>query len=185
MKVALFRKKSRIGLSKTILKKCGASQTIINEKRTSTEMTEMTFEERLKQLRKTYLEGDSEDKEAQEMNAFMSLSKEDKIKKIQAHLTEIENKKEALESTLSNQTDALSRENIEHHLEALAEKKELMLQKLEYVKKDEFSAAKRERIKRQLAELEFKRCRLRMNNKDCSKLDKKIQEKQRRFRNDI
>ncbi|XHB95262.1 hypothetical protein AAFF39_09735 [Lactococcus garvieae] len=44
-------------------------------------MTEMTFEERLKQLRKTYLEGDSEDKEAQEMNAFMSLSKEDKIKK--------------------------------------------------------------------------------------------------------
>ena len=106
-------------------------------------------------------------------------------KGILSYLTEIENKKEALESTLSNQTDALSRENIQHHLEALADKKELMLQKLEYVKKDEFSAAKRERIKRQLAELEFKRCRLRMNNKDCSKLDKKIQEKQRRFRNDI
>lgn len=88
-------------------------------------MTEMTFEERLKQLRKTYLEGDNEDKEAQEMNAFMSLSKEDKIKKIEAHLTEIENKREALESTISNQTDALSRENIQHHLEALAEKKNL------------------------------------------------------------
>ncbi|WP_081167832.1 hypothetical protein [Lactococcus garvieae] len=148
-------------------------------------MNELTFEERLKQLRKTYLEGGNEDKESQEINAFMSLSKEDKIKKIEEHLSEINRKKEILESTLQDETSDISREDLEHNLEALGAKKQLMLQKLEYVKKDEFNGAKREKIKRQLAELEFKRCRLRMNNKDCSKLDKKIQEKQRRFRNDI
>jgi predicted GNAT family acetyltransferase len=148
-------------------------------------MNELTFEERLKQLRKTYLEGGNEDKESQEINAFMSLSKEDKIKKIEEHLSEINRKKEILESTLQDKTSDISREDLEHNLEALGAKKQLMLQKLEYVKKDEFNGAKREKIKRQLAELEFKRCRLRMNNKDCSKLDKKIQEKQRRFRNDI
>ncbi|EKF52169.1 hypothetical protein [Lactococcus garvieae] len=148
-------------------------------------MNELTFEERLKQLRKTYLEGGNEDKESQEINAFMSLSKEDKIKKIEEHLSEINRKKEILESTLQDETSNISREDLEHNLEALGAKKQLMLQKLEYVKKDEFNGAKREKIKRQLAELEFKRCRLRMNNKDCSKLDKKIQEKQRRFRNDI
>jgi hypothetical protein len=148
-------------------------------------MNELTFEERLKQLRKTYLEGGNEDKESQEINAFMSLSKEDKIKKIEEHLSEINRKKEILESTLQAETSDISREDLEHNLEALGAKKQLMLQKLEYVKKDEFNGAKREKIKRQLAELEFKRCRLRMNNKDCSKLDKKIQEKQRRFRNDI
>ncbi len=148
-------------------------------------MNELTFEERLKQLRKTYLEGGNEDKESQEINAFMNLSKEDKIKKIEEHLSEINRKKEILESTLQDETSDISREDLEHNLEALGAKKQLMLQKLEYVKKDEFNGAKREKIKRQLAELEFKRCRLRMNNKDCSKLDKKIQEKQRRFRNDI
>lgn len=148
-------------------------------------MNELTFEERLKQLRKTYLEGGNEDKDSQEINAFMSLSKEDKIKKIEEHLSEINRKKEILESTLQDETSNISREDLEHNLEALGAKKQLMLQKLEYVKKDEFNGAKREKIKRQLAELEFKRCRLRMNNKDCSKLDKKIQEKQRRFRNDI
>lgn len=149
-------------------------------------MAEQTFEERLKQLRKIYLENEVKDKKLQEINAFMNSSKEDENKKIKARLAEIDSETYRLENALQNPlNNTVERENLKHNLEALKDKRKLMLRKLELIQKDECNEAKRERIKRQLAELEFKRCRLRLNNKDYSKLDKKIQEKQRQYRKDF
>ena len=145
-----------------------------------------TFEERLKQLRKTYVENPKEgDKKAAEAKAFMALPKEEKISKIEEMLIALAAKKELFQEKLEqaklDNADQNELEDLTHTLENLTEKKQLMMQKLEYVKKDEYNAGKMERIKRQLADLELKRCKLRLSNKDCSKLDKKIQEKKKLF----
>ncbi|RZI49767.1 hypothetical protein [Lactococcus kimchii] len=144
-------------------------------------MIDKKFEDKLKNLRELYLDKRSSvanDEKSKEMDAFMALTDEEKVKKIRLHLKQIVEKLTLLDNKLTQaraaKADKTELAEIKAYIDAVKTKKLILEQKLKYIETGEFDATRKEKIKRQLADLELKRCKALLGKKDCSKIEEKI-----------
>lgn len=152
-------------------------------------MLDKDFEERLQGLKKRFLENSEIPSDSKKQDAgeyFMSLSNEEKEKKVTEFLDLMTQKQaligEQLEKLKAENAEPAKIEELEEHLDAIEAKRLHAEQKLRFIQSGEIDPAKKEKLKRQLAELEIKRCKATLAKKNCSKLDNKIAEKKELFK---
>lgn len=147
-------------------------------------MTTTNFEKKLQKLRELYLENHPID-EAED-DVFTPFSQLEKEQRIIASLDECCEKAETLANEITQQekkdSPSIDIDELKNQLETLQNRKLLLDQKLESLRKGETEIQRRERIKRQLLDLELKRAKLLLGQKDCSKIDQKIKQKAKLFK---
>ena len=143
-------------------------------------MNAQEFEQKLKALRSQYLnkQADDRDNNNEKSEIFTPLSTEEKRKKLLDNLHLLDEKLALLSSQLVElrenkaPTDKIS--ELKQNIETLKFKHKLIEQKLEYVENGEADLLKKEKLKRQLTDLELKRCKALLSERDCSKIEQKI-----------
>ncbi|MDR0300506.1 MAG: hypothetical protein LBI13_10600 [Streptococcaceae bacterium] len=146
-------------------------------------MTE-DFDKKLEALRKRFIENFPQndlDKES-EIAAFLALPLEEKLKKVATKLEILDEKESLLKEKLSITASEAEKSEIAEHLKAIAAKQDLLKTKLELLKSSGTDTVKKEKLKRQLTQLEIKRCKSRLEKKDCHKIDAKIAHKKEIFK---
>ncbi|MFC4651374.1 hypothetical protein ACFO26_00430 [Lactococcus nasutitermitis] len=144
-------------------------------------MSELDFKEQLKKMRELYLENHPIDKGENEV--FTPLSIEEKEKKLLDALEHLTSKIAYIKNEIAkNDSSSKSLDDLKEQLEIFENKRVLFEQKLDFIKNGDYDDARREKLKRQLTELELKRCKLKLSQKDCSKVNQKIKQKSELFK---
>ncbi|MCL2113675.1 MAG: hypothetical protein FWH31_06935 [Streptococcaceae bacterium] len=152
-------------------------------------MIDKDIEEKLKTLRELYLDKRSEnddDESTPELDAFTSLTTEEKENKLLSHIDMISKKLIHLDEKLgqlrSKKASKTEISELKYYIDVVKNKKSILEQKLDYIQSGEFDAARKDKIKRQLTELELKRCKALLTKKDYSKIEEKIAAKKEQIK---
>ncbi|MQW22849.1 MULTISPECIES: hypothetical protein [unclassified Lactococcus] len=142
-------------------------------------MNKFDFDEKLTELRALYFEKHPID--PNESEVFTPLSLEEKEQKtlnsLQDCVADIAHLSADIDSLKSQDAPEESIAALETRLRELEDRKLILEQKLEFILSGETDDQKKEKLKRQILELEVKRSKLKMAQKDCSKIDLKIKQR--------
>ncbi|WP_374286760.1 hypothetical protein [Lactococcus sp.] len=142
-------------------------------------MNKFDFDEKLTALRALYFEKHPID--PNESEVFTPLSLEEKEQKtlnsLQDCVADIAHLSTDIDSLKSQDAPEESIVALETRLRELEDRKLILEQKLEFILSGETDDQKKEKLKRQILELEVKRSKLKMAQKDCSKIDLKIKQR--------
>ncbi|MGM9885711.1 MAG: hypothetical protein ACI31W_00435 [Lactococcus sp.] len=142
-------------------------------------MNKFDFDEKLTELRALYFEKHPID--PNESEVFTPLSLEEKEQKtlnsLQDCVADIAHLSADIDSLKNQGAPEESIAALETRLRELEDRKLILEQKLEFILSGETDDQKKEKLKRQILELEVKRSKLKMAQKDCSKIDLKIKQR--------
>jgi ribosomal protein L20 len=147
------------------------------------------FDNKLQALRERFIDNfpqSEEDKETQ-IAAFSALTLEEKLEKVSKALELLDQKETLLKEEIAslnadNKENSAQYSELSDQLHNIPIKREVLKHKQELLKNGELEPAKREKMKRQLTQLEIKRCKNTLDNKDCSKIEARIAHKKEIFK---